>query len=874
MLTISAMSPGQENYYLQLGREDYYLEGGEPPGVWFGQGAKALGLAGEVERNPLRSLFAGFAPDGKRTLVQNAGKKGRQPGWDMTVSAPKSVSVLWSAVDKEKQAVIESILMDATQRLVSFMETEIAHTRKGAGGIDIQNAKLACAAFMHHTSRAQEPQLHVHIVTPNAGLGTDGNWGALRSREDFYDFQQMLGTLWRADVAHGLARSGVELESDRFAFKVKRVPDKLCLAQSTRSKEISEYKLEHKLTAKDAGEIANKATRNEKGHVSREELSPAWRALNEEHGFSADVAAYLFRDKSQELTQADSPVVRKHSYDRAIDELMESKSSFPERDLQRKALEHIQSYGLDPYAEFAKNREFLHSSDEIVYINNKSEYDTFTTKSMYRAEEHVIKMADDLAKKEGKIAVHDLVKRVAILNGLSEEQTDAVKHVVGDKGNISCITGGAGSGKTRTLGAAKIVWNERNYAVVGCALGGSAAKELEKGSGIKSHTVAKLLYTLDDTFAQRMKNNLSPSEIAKSITLEGLFTKNHRLIHNKPLIQNKPLFNKKKQRPPRIKLTSKTVVVLDEASMLGTHDFARLISHIDRAGAKLVCVGDQKQLPAIEAGGVFHHLLEKYGAAKLEVNRRQQLPWMRQAVEQFRDGDPKGALSLYAKAEKLNIEPTRDEAKKSLIASWSRSRKTDLKESLILAGTNQDVDELNAAAQSFRRDKGELGRKSMKINGTRMFEGDRVLFTNKSNLYDVVNGDFATIEKIRKPRHPLEKGGFTVLLDSPSLGKNERVRISFEDYKPEEVRLGYASTTHKAQGTTIDRTFVLAGGWMQDRELSYVQMSRHRKDCQIFVSKEEAGEDLWELKQAMKESHAKELAHTHEQSRGLEQSLR
>jgi len=874
MLTISAMSPGQENYYLQLGREDYYLEGGEPPGVWFGQGAKALGLAGEVERNPLRSLFAGFTPDGKKTLVQNAGKKDRQPGWDMTVSAPKSVSVLWSAVDKEKQAVIESILMDATQRLVSFMEAEIAHTRKGAGGIDVQDAKLACAAFMHHTSRAQEPQLHVHIVTPNAGLGEDGSWGALRSREDFYSFQTMLGALWRADVAHGLARSGVELESDRFAFKVKSVPDELCLAQSTRSKEISEYKLEHKLAGNDAGEIANQATRNVKGHVSRDELAPAWSALNQEHEFSPDVAESLFQGQSQEIVQADSPVVRKHSYDRSLDELMESQSCFPERAFQQKTLEDIQSYGLEPYGEFAAARAFLHKSDDCVYLNNETEYDTFTTKWMYRAEEHVLTMADDLAKKEAKIESDDLVRRAAYLTDLSTEQSDAVEHIVGGKGKIACLTGGAGAGKTRTLTAAKLVWKERNYAVIGCAMGGSAAKELEKGSGIKSYTVEKLLYTLDDTFAARTKKNLSPGEIAKSISIDGLFTKNHRMIHNKPLIQNKPLFSKKKQRPAQIKLTSNTVVVLDEASMLGTYDYARLIAHIDRAGAKLVCVGDHQQLPSIEAGGVFHHLLEKYGAAKLEQNRRQHSPWMREAVEQFRDGNPKGALSLYVKADKLTIEPTREEAKKSLIASWSQSRKSDLKESLILAGTNRDVKELNAEAQSLRRDKGELGRRSMKIDGTRMFEGDRVLFTKNSNLYGIVNGDFATIEKMRKPRHLLDKGGFTVLLDSPSLGKSERVRVSFEDYKQEEVKLGYASTTHKAQGTTVDRAYVLAGGWMQDRELSYVQMSRHRKDCQIFVTSDEAGEDLCELKRAMEQSHAKELAHAQEQSRALELRLR
>src|SRR6476620_6143336 len=95
MLSIGAMAGGQCEYYLGLAREDYYLEGAEPEGKWLGEGARALNLADTVKPEELRTLFHGLAPDG-RPLVQNASSERRQPGWDLTFSAPKSVSVLWS----------------------------------------------------------------------------------------------------------------------------------------------------------------------------------------------------------------------------------------------------------------------------------------------------------------------------------------------------------------------------------------------------------------------------------------------------------------------------------------------------------------------------------------------------------------------------------------------------------------------------------------------------------------------------------------------------------------------------------------------------------------------------------------------------------
>ena len=879
MFTIAAMSSGQENYYLQLAQESYYLEGGEPPGLWMGQGAQELGLKGKVERADLRQLFAGFGPH-KEALVSNAGAAKRQVGWDMTLSVPKSVSVLWSQAAEAERQQIEAIVMGSAERLVGFMEDNIAHTRKGSGGVDVQQAKLATGAFLHHTSRAEEPQLHVHLVTPNAGLGDDGKWGALRSREDFYSHQRTLGALFRADVAHGLAELGAELEQDRFAFKVKGVSDELCLEQSTRRTEIEGHMAAQGTSSARAAQVANLATRHVKGHGSLAELQPPWTELNEQHGLTSEAVAAVLSGPSTALTESRGLPLAK-----TLEELTTNRSHFGERDFLRVLLESIQAEGRNPYDAVRDAREYLHNSPEVVHLGRAGQYDRFSSAELYRVEEKLLERAQGSAQETRHVVDAKHLDTAARKATLSAEQREAARHIVCEPGSIKFLSGDAGTGKTHTLGAARAAWAKAGYEVVGCALAGKAAKELEKGSGIKSRTVASLLYGLDKAsegvlgkakanispgaLGAKLRQNLSLGEISRHVSLDAVFTRGHRAVQNKPLLpKDKPLLPRKKngkRRDPQ-KLTPKSVVVLDEAAMLGTRDFARLFEHIKNAGAKLVCVGDNRQIASIEAGGMFQALSERLGTARLQENRRQHEEWMRDSVRQFRDGDVRGALSQYAAAEKLEVRGNRDQAKHGLIDAWLTRRTSDLKGTLILAGTNQDVDELNLAAQRSRRDAGELGRKSTMVGEERMFEGDRVLFTKNSRLYGIANGDFATVEAIRSPRHPRDSASLSVRLDSSSVGSPERVTVSLADYHASEVRLGYASTTHKSQGSTVDRTFVLAGGWMQDSEATYVQMSRHREACHIFVSEPEAGEDLCEMVRAMKKSRAQELAHVHEQS--------
>jgi conjugative relaxase-like TrwC/TraI family protein len=168
MLTIHKVSLRKINYYLELAREDYYLRGGEPPGVWHGRGAAAYGLNGLVNHAHFRNLFAGFSPDGQTAWVQNAGQETgyhtRCPGFDLTFSPPKSVSVLWSQSPEEIRQIIEKDHLKAVQTALSMMEQFAGVTRRGQGGKIWEKARLLSRSFRPRhqpgaRTTAKHPQL-------------------------------------------------------------------------------------------------------------------------------------------------------------------------------------------------------------------------------------------------------------------------------------------------------------------------------------------------------------------------------------------------------------------------------------------------------------------------------------------------------------------------------------------------------------------------------------------------------------------------------------------------------------------------------------------------------------------------------------------
>lgn len=789
MLSIGDMTSGQGEYYLSLGREDYYTNGGEPPGRWFGKGASDLGLSGQVDAETLRNLFAGYDRNGV-ALIQNAGKENHQPGWDLTFSAPKSLSVMWSQADQETRKLIEKCHTQAVNQAVSILEDEIGLTRRGRAGERAEKAHLIFAAFDHGTSRTQDPQLHTHVLLMNVCVRKDGTTGTILS-QPFYDWKLTGGALYRAELTRQLATHlGLEFERNGTCFDVKGVDKKLMQEFSKRREQILAELEATGRSGAAAAAIAALQTREVKGHVAREALFSMWQKTGATFGFSQEEVSKLIGKANQE---AKNPAQDKAaSVEEATAELTNSQSFFTRCELIKKTAEAAQTRMIGANGVMNAVDEAIKKRHEVIHLGKRKE-EQFTTREMLNLEENLFSMVESSKKFS-----HSLSGRtVCITADLSTEQKAALAHILEREGAIKVIQGMAGTGKTTLLNEARHTWEASGYEVIGAAFTGKAARGLAEGAAIKSDTLHKTLADIE-------KGNL--------------------------------------------RLHDKSVLILDEAGMIGTRQMNRVVEEVVKSGSRLVLVGDSKQLQAVDAGSPFRVIGERLGYAELTDIKRQRDERDREAIKNIVQGESKKALQSFAERGLLTITEDRTKALEAVITDWKKEGIHKPHEALIITGLRVEAATLNRKAQMVRIEAGELGDKKLHINGQTIFENDRILFTRNSRMYGVGNGTFATVERVDEIRATL-----TARLDN-----GERVSMNTGYY--DHIKLGYAATTHKGQGMTVERAFVLAGGQMQDRELSYVQASRARGETRIYAERAEMGEASSILTKQMKRSRQKEMA--------------
>ena len=796
MLSIAQMSgAGQGEYYLNLAQEDYYTKGVEPPGKWYGTGADGWGLKGHVAAEHLRSLLQGYSPDKGSEVVQNAGKINRQSGWDLTFSAPKSVSVAWSQADSVTRSAIEVAHERAVHSALSYLEREAGITRRGKGGYEKEPAQLTFAVFEHGTSRAQDPALHSHALLLNVGLRADSTTGTVESR-GVYQHKMAAGALYRAELSFQLERSlGLHSEKKGKAFELSGVPKPLVSEFSKRRKEIESHLEATGFEGAKAAKVATLATRSAKESLTREELFRAWKEVGIAHGWSeGDLNKLLYKAPLRAEERAE---LGAEWFQNSVQTLTYHQSSFTRKDIVRGVSERAQGEGVGAEFVLATVESHLQSLVSLGVVQGEVRY---TTREMLDLEKRMLSQVEAVKKQaisRGVVTEGVLKKALKQRPTILEEQKNAVLHITKDGRGISVVSGMAGTGKSFMLGVAHDAWRFSGYQVHGAALSGKAAQGLFEGSGIPSDTIHKLLSTLE----------------------RGELT-----------------------------LTKNSIVVIDEAGMVGTRQMERLVHYTQQAGAKLVLVGDAKQLQPVEAGGPFAEIGRSLGEAALTDIRRQREGWAKGAVKSFAAGRAKEGLRAFAERGQLHVAESRKAASIKLMDDWKKKGVSNPKSHLILAGTNEDTRLLNAQAQRRRYYKGVVQGQSLQVGEAHFYQEDRVLFTRNSHLYGVRNGQLATISKV-----DIQTSELTVKLDS---GKS--VRFSIDEY--DHIRLGYAVTTHKSQGMTADNTYVLLGGGMQDRELSYVQVSRAKDATRLYTDKVEAGEKLREISRQMSKSRQKELA--------------
>jgi ATP-dependent exoDNAse (exonuclease V) alpha subunit len=270
----------------------------------------------------------------------------------------------------------------------------------------------------------------------------------------------------------------------------------------------------------------------------------------------------------------------------------------------------------------------------------------------------------------------------------------------------------------------------------------------------------------------------------------------------------------------RTSWNDRTVVILDEAAMIDTKLMAQLVGHAERAGAKLIMVGDDRQLSSIDRGGMFGVLKDQHGAAELAQVRRQNKNDDRRAAELMAEGNFHTALGMYEAKGAIHWTYGQDEARAALVAQWARDSAADASKSrFVFAYTNAEVDRLNADIRAVRKERGEIGADHVfrTKHGTADFaERDRIQITGTDKGRGLVNGAAGTIERI-------EGDTIAVRLD----GRGDR-RVEFDAKEFDQFRHGYAGTIYKGQGRTLDQTYLYHSEHWRSAA-SYVALTRHRR---------------------------------------------
>jgi conjugative relaxase-like TrwC/TraI family protein len=291
-------------YYAHLGQDDYYLRDGEPPGGWAGEGAARLWLSGPVTKSEFEAALKGIDPKtGERLAALGGRVQDHAAGWDMTFSAPKSVSVLWALSDARDRPPIESAHRTAVATATRFLEHQAAWARRGKGGVTREpTAGLLMATFEHHTSRELDPQLHSHVFIFNLAPRRDGTWGAIVSRE-LYKAQKRAGAVYRSAMAVELERAGYAVERSGDNFRVAAIPRPIERAFSKRRQAIEAAASEHGYRSPRGMELAALRTRRAKRHVERPALFEIWRTEARALGFELgrDAAKALARSATRPI---------------------------------------------------------------------------------------------------------------------------------------------------------------------------------------------------------------------------------------------------------------------------------------------------------------------------------------------------------------------------------------------------------------------------------------------------------------------------------------------------------------------------------------------------------------------------------------------
>lgn len=791
-----------EGKTVQPERGDYYLApGGEPaqaPGRWLASAdtLALLGIEGSgVDGADFIALMEGRHPTSGSWLRREGAGGGRGGGIDVTFSAPKSVSVTWGLGDEHERERIEQAHHSAVEQAIGYMTETVPTVRRRYGGEVVEEParELIAAEYLHTTARgvadgdAPDPQLHSHVVITSA-VREDGRIVAVASRPIFRSAREV-GAFYRSALAHELSQHGYAINggtgNDGRYFEIAGVPQGLIDAFSARSREVAAAAERFRAKwgrAPERGELRRMKLENRKAKlpVTRGDLQRVWDETAARHGRARER-----HDKGPDGRLRIEGALE----DRVEERLTERDATFEPGELRTVLLE--QSAGeLAPADALARARDMV--AERRVLPLQGGRMTTLAVRAKEQAiERNVAALAQPAGRDVGeraRISAGDqLAERIG--SRLSDEQTHALQILTGAE-RAAVLIGPAGTGKGVVIDAAARAEQLTGHNTYGVAVSGSTAQRLGQDS---------------------------PALAGQTLTLDALVA---RVQHG------------------RLEINARTTIYFDEAGMADTNRLDRLTEVIERAGAKLVAIGDGAQLPSIGAGGMFDRLTEIAPSAALSNVRRTLDPAEQRAWADLRAGRSDRAMAHYLRQGRLHMNDSRDQAVEHAVRDWAKLTETvPISEvALISDASNVEINRLNARAQHYRAERGELGDIEAEIPGVHygIRAGDRVTTIDQHHQPGadrIENGARGEVVDIN------ETGEVLIQFDAT----NQWRTLAGDDLT--RIRLAYAQHIHRAQGATVTRTLVLTGGWQTSKEPAYVEASRARQGTDWYVNRQDLGTD-------------------------------
>jgi conjugative relaxase-like TrwC/TraI family protein len=787
MLSIGKLGRGQERYYLEKvaeGAEDYYAGEGEAKGYWLGDAARELGLQGGVEPEQLTAMLTGRNPADGELLLSMNGVRGKAPvpGFDLTFSAPKSVSLLWALGEAETRSAV----LDAHERSISnalaYMQREACWARRGAGGREfVPGDGFLAAAYRHRASRAGDPQLHTHVLIANATKGPDGRWSRLH-HPSIYEHAKTASYLYEANLRHELSLSlGVGWKPVRKGLaEIEGFSNYALEKFSTRRTQIL-MAVGEGASARER-QVAALTTRSAKreAELSTEDMRERWSTEAEDVGLDRERIEAV---QNRSLDGRDRTVLTLEQLDRAVT----AHASHFQRKEAVQAVATSLRHGA-PAAEIEIVADRFLASDAVISLGATAKGERFTTVRVWEIEQRALEASQRLRDTNDRACLNELaVERVlAARPSLKADQRTMVRGLLGEGSGLSVVIGEAGTGKSYALRVAAEGWAD---------------------AGISLRALAPTWRAVDVLRSEGLKADSVASEL---VWMEA------REERGSPAV-------------PR-----NSVLIVDEAGMLDSASLARLIDHAERAQAKLVLIGDPQQLGEIEAGGLFGMLADRSPPYVLDEVIRHVYEIEREAAKLIREGKGGDALDLYRAENRIVVASDAGARREAMVADWWESFSAG-DDALMVTKRNADVAELNARARATMAEHGRLGEAEIEVGENCFAQGDQVITRVNDHANQIFNRERWRIAEVDAEQR-------RVLLDGIDQERSVEVDAAYLDrINPHNgapaIEHGYAATTYCAQGATVDKAFVAVDPSMDKQEF-YVAASRSREETMLYATPE------------------------------------